>query len=524
MSNNVAKVFEDFTRGGFFLTLGNIVATAISAVAVLILARFLGPELYGLYSISTVIPFLLIWLTDLGINQGITKYAATLKAKGEEPRAVKLLLHGLSFKIVLGLAATGVCFFFSDLLAEQILRRPEVGPYVQMASILIILHVVLTTVNSAFVGLDKTLHNALVSDTEAGVKTIISLTLVIQGFGVIGALSGYVGGYIAADLVALLLLFKIFRSSTRHSDGQTINFQTSSTLLVRYGFPLYLSALIMGFTGQYQNILLAIFTSNEEIGNYRAALNFTSLVGIFSVPVATALVPAFSKIEQEGEASKRFFRLSVRYTSMAILPIVTLMTLYSNEIVRIIYGETYTSAAFFVSLSVFQFYLVGLGSLVLTSFFSALGETKTNLKVSLASSSALLVSAPILTGFFKIPGMIISFAISALISTIYGFSLAKSKFKVKIEMGKTVRIYLASLAPVIPLMALQRYLPPIGLYQVMFGVLAYIAMYLFITPLAKTITRDELESMKTILYKTRPLKILTKPFFYCEEKIMSLML
>ena len=55
------------------------------------------------------------------------------------------------------------------------------------------------------------------------------------------------------------------------------------------------------------------------------------------------------------------------------------------------------------------------------------------------------------------------------------------------------------------------------------GCLIYSISYAFLIPLTKTITVNELNDIKLAFYHTRLLRALTKPIFYCEEKILSLM-
>jgi len=522
MSDTLAKIAEDSTRGGFFLTLGNLVSNLVSAISVFIIARILGPELYGLYSISTVVPLLLLLFIDPGINQGLIKYSASLRVKGEEYRIPKLLFHGLSFKALFGLAAGLVCLIYSSEFARVILNRPEIAPFIQLASTLIIFQAIFETIGSAFIGMDRTEYSALIMNIQAGTKAAVSSLLVILGLGVIGALSGYIIGLIVASVIGISIFFyKIYRSLNRQRDNRDVNFSSNLKLLARYGLPLYLSALVGGFAYQYQSILLAIFTPNQDVGNYRAALNFTVVISTFSIPMATALLPAFSKMKPESEDIKKFFRLSVKYTSIIILPIATLMILYSNGIVGIIYGEDYATAPYFLSLSAIQYYLIGLGSLVLGSFFNGLGETKTSSKISLMGSFIFIAVSPALIWLFKVSGLIISSLVSSLAASLYGLSIAKSRFKVQIEAKKVIRIYLASLMPVIPLLLIQRILPSVGLYQMAIGATLYLAIYLITIPLARIVTKSELEETKTILYKIKPLKIITKPLFYCGEKILS---
>ena len=83
MTNDLFKVAEDSVRSSFFLISGTALSTVILAIGSILTGRFLGPELYGQYTLALVVSTLLLTFTDLGINQGITKFTASLKAKGE---------------------------------------------------------------------------------------------------------------------------------------------------------------------------------------------------------------------------------------------------------------------------------------------------------------------------------------------------------------------------------------------------------------------------------------------------------
>ncbi len=47
MTDELSQVTEDSARGGFFLFSGTAVSSIILAISVVLLGRFLGPELYG---------------------------------------------------------------------------------------------------------------------------------------------------------------------------------------------------------------------------------------------------------------------------------------------------------------------------------------------------------------------------------------------------------------------------------------------------------------------------------------------
>jgi hypothetical protein len=57
LNSKVFEVAEAGVRGGLFLFAGNTVATVILAVGSIVIARLLGPEGYGLYSVCLIVPF-----------------------------------------------------------------------------------------------------------------------------------------------------------------------------------------------------------------------------------------------------------------------------------------------------------------------------------------------------------------------------------------------------------------------------------------------------------------------------------
>jgi len=521
MLSDMSRVVEDSARGGFYLTLGNITSAIIQAISVFIIARILGSEQYGLYTISTIIPTLLLLFVNPGIDQGITKYSASLQTKGQKDRIAKLVAHGMLFKTTLATAAFAVCFIFSDQFAVHILNRPEATWYIQLASAMIIFQAIWTTTNSAFIGLDKTEYNALTTTTQATVKGIVAPLLVIMGLSITGALLGYVLSLLIASLLGIsLFIIKIYRP-LNHSNPSNEKFSNNLRMLMKYGLPLYLSTLIGGFALQYQNILLTIFTTNHEIGNFKAAMNFTVLVSSLAIPIATTLLPAFSKLETNNRDIKEFFEMAIKYTSMTILPVATILMLYAKEIVQIMYGQGYELASTFLSIYAIQFFLVGLGQFVLGSLFNGLGETKISLKTALINSIIIIALAPILTSLLRINGMIITIILASIISILYALHIAKARFNIELNRNTTIRIYTVTAISSIPILALQRIPLTSSLIQIILGTAIYLTTYLILIPTTKIITQPELEQIRTIIERIKPLKYLAHPIFYLGEKILS---
>jgi O-antigen/teichoic acid export membrane protein len=373
MADELTQIAQDSARGGFFLVSGTALATIIMAIAAILIARFLGPELYGQYALALVAPQLLYLFTDLGINQGITKFAAAQKSKDETSQIFSLIKHGLLIRATIGIAIFLINYTFAEQIASLLLQRPELAFYIQLASISILFQVIFTTTTSAFVGLDKTEYQALTTNIEATAKTIVSIALILIGFSITGAIIGYITGYMIAAIVGASLLIALMRSKNKTAP-KTSSFKTNATILFQYGTPLYISALLIGFLPLFKNMILALFTTDIAIGNYKAAINFAALLLALAGPITTILLPAFSKLNSTtNHKIKDFYKIANKYTSMIIIPVTILIITLSKEIVQIVYGTTYEFASLFLSIYCLIYFLVGIGYLTLPSLYNGVG-------------------------------------------------------------------------------------------------------------------------------------------------------
>lgn len=488
------------------------------------MAGLLGPELYGVYTLSMVIPFLLINVIDFGINAGVTHFCASLRAKGESQKIPRVLRSSFIFKLVLGIAIFSVCFLLSDTIAKYILNRSDIGIYIRLASTSIVFQVIFSTASSAFVGLDRMEYSALALNAQALVKAIVSPLLVLFGFSVVGALTGFVAGFLVAGLSSSFVLYWKFYRIFRVKGNNRENSNDPLRGLLTYGFPLYMSTILTTIVSQVQNIVLAIFVSDFDIGNFNASLNFVALLGALALPIATTLFPAFSKIDKNDPKLSSFFRLSVKYSSLLIVPSALLVTIFSNQITRIIYGGSFTSAGLFLSLHVTLYLLVGLGFQTLASFFNGLAETKTTFKLRLIIFLLFILTSPILTKFMSVPGLIASIILANSASTVYGAYVAKSQFKVDFGFSTLARIYLTSLLPVVPAILLVQLMPLSLFVNVLIGGLVYLSLYLVLLPVVGIVDKPELELVGKVAEKIPFLRYLVKPILRLECGIASILM
>ncbi len=520
MSEDLEKIVVDSARGTFFLATGNTISIIISAISVFIMARLLGAELYGAYTLSLTIPALFLLFIDIGINQALIHFSASLHSKDEEGRLVQILRYGILFKTLIALIIFSVALLFSDHLAIYVLNRPDYGIYIRLGSLSIIFQSIFNTAGAVFIGLNHAGYSAITTTIQALVKTTLSSLLVLLGFGVIGAIIGFVMSFVIAAIVSIALLFIKIYKPLNSSRDEVDSINPIKTML-SYSFPLYLSAILLGLSSQLQNIILSIFSSDTAIGNFKASINFVAFLLLLTNAVVMSLLPAFSKLYKDSGQTKTFFTLANKYTTLLIVPVTMMFMIFSEELVQIIYGSSYQSAPFLLSLSVIPFFLVGLGRFTLGVFFNGIGETKLTFKMKIVYFIVFIVLTPLLTKTYSVPGLIIAILLSDSIETILNAYVAKTRFQVQPNYNKVARIYLVAFTSAIPTLFIVRFLPLPILLTLLLGGLTYLFMYLTLTPIARIIDKPELERIIQLTNNIEFLKRLLKPIIAYELKIIT---
>lgn len=138
---------------GFFI--GNTLSTLILAIGSIAIARLLGSENYGVYSLSFIIPSMLVLFTSLGIDQSLIKYVSEYSSKKLYSSIREMFQASLLFKLIIGAAATITIYLLADAIASDLLNRPYMAPLIRIPSLLILFQALYTLCSNFFIGFDR---------------------------------------------------------------------------------------------------------------------------------------------------------------------------------------------------------------------------------------------------------------------------------------------------------------------------------------------------------------------------------
>jgi len=501
VEENLRDAMAEAVRGSIFLMSGNIISTAILSINSILLARLLGPDRYGLYSLSLALFSLLVVFSDMGIPPFLMRTMALLRGD-ERAKEIASFTVRISLSLSLLLSLIGVAI--AEPYSSYVLRRPDLCNYVRLAAIAIPFVTVCNLSSSILLGLGMSERSSTVPLFQSTSKFLVSTTLILSGLGIFGAVFGHLSGYIVAAIASLLLVRGFL---SRRASG-------SLSSMLSYSLPLHLSSIIAIAVNQYTTLLLSSFT-DFEIGNYYAAATFSSVLGVVTSSISPSLLSTFSRTLEGG--IERMFKLSVKYSSLLIVPITVSLMIFSVDFVKIFFGDKYILTPFYLSLFLLSYLLVGIGSLSIGPLLGSLGRTKVILIISSFGASIFLPLSYLLTNIYGITGIIIAQIFSSIASTSLSLLILRD-FRASIDIKSSIKVYVASIVSAVPVIAIGHFL--ISPLRIILLPL-YFLLYISLIPLI-LLEQADLEFLREVLSRIKLIGRIADLILSYERKIMEL--
>ena len=318
------------------------------------LTRQLGPERYGVFILAATLVAWVEWSISSLFSRTTIKFVGEA-ADWRPVGAAVAWLH-----LLIGTAAMLVVALLAGPLAT-LLHEPQLAGYLQLFSLDIPLFVLAQAHRNILVGIGAFRERALASAGRWISRLVLVVLLVQLGLSVTGAILGS----IAASVVELM----IARAYVRPSLWRPANFSVRP--LWGYALPLLVAALSLRLVDKIDLVSLkALGASAEAAGVYGAAQNLTLVPGIVALSFSPLVLSTFTRLIRSGDApaARQIARDAMRFV-IGLLPFAALVSGSAPEIVRLLFGPQFLSAASPLALLIFggvALLMISVASAILT--------------------------------------------------------------------------------------------------------------------------------------------------------------
>lgn len=310
----------------------SIIRKAVGLLIGVLLARYLGPQLYGelSYAIAFVLiisPIATLAMDSLSIRRIVQDFSSTNE------------VLGTSFKLMLG----GGIFAFIIAMAGIFLVRPEDRLTHWLVGILAAGNIV-----QAFIAIEYWFGSQMQWKFPVYAKNSAFLLISIVKIGLIilqAPLVAFAWASLAETAlgsVGLLIVYK-FRGYTWK------NWRFNRTIarsMLQDGWPLILSAFLTMVYQRIDQVMLGNMVGSIELGHYSVAVQLSEVWYFIPLAFCGAVFPAIVKAEAFSE-ELLYARLQKLYNLMAFITYIVAIPIafFADEIVKILFSAAYKDTA-----------------------------------------------------------------------------------------------------------------------------------------------------------------------------------
>ena len=331
---------EALQRMSLAMIAGIMGRLGLLALAVVV-GRSFGAEDFGAFTFATGLALVAGQLAALGwpalMNRLIPKFR-----EEQDWAALRGLLRGGNF-VVLGasVAASAIIFGVSLLGGELATSLRYAALLIPPFAFCILRRQQLAAFRKA--------HFGMLLEQGFGAVCTVLVFLILGGMALQATVITYAAATLLGTLIAALLVHRLAPGEIR---GQTPRYHIRAWMALSLPILIGMSSKLL--LGKTDILLLAPLSDLQETGLYGAAYRITYMLSFPQVVLMTIVTPALGEAFAKRKAGqvRRVVRLSLAFTAVTVLPLLLGVVLFSESILRIVFGEEFTGASLSLQLLV----------------------------------------------------------------------------------------------------------------------------------------------------------------------------
>lgn len=326
----------------FALVLGGTAfATGTGFLLKVLIGRNLGPGQLGIFGICYAFLTIVSMLADLGVRYSLINLASRAVNEENFTRARRLVAAGMLIKLVGGLLVALLGWLIAPTVAEHLLHKPQLTPFLQITSIGV-------AIWSLWDGLEGALQVRQKFSWGAGCRIILEFLRLVAFAALWGGFLGksltldrfmwlYFATPIAALLIGAVMVKKLFTRGPDSNEARIKKAELKELLVFSRGIFFYRSASIVLLF--MDSLMLTRYGILDEVGLYEAAKGLAFALLLVSESLQQVLLPKVNQIKTIAQI-KELVKKSGRYFAALFVSAMIWMAVASPFLA--LFGEAFT--------------------------------------------------------------------------------------------------------------------------------------------------------------------------------------
>ena len=502
MNNNeqtkVDQGLKLLVKSSIIVFIGLFFSKILLYVYRIIIARYFGPEVYGLFALSTAILGWFIAFSSFGLSEGILRYVSFYRGKKQNKKIRYIFKISLVTLIFSSIISGLLLFSLSEFISIAIFHNADLIIFLKIFSVIIPIALLSNIFLSTLRAFELISWHSFISNIlENAIKLIFLIFLIILGLKSQSIIFSYFSGFLAALLAAYFVckykiktVFEKFKLEKRIKKKVMTDFFS-------YSWPFMFITLVTFIFHWTDSFVIGYFKTASDVGFYNAAIPLISLFGVTSELFVRLFFPLITReyARKNILLIKELSKQVGKWIFILNLPLFIFIFLFPGAIINILFGEEYLVAS--SALRILSF--VGL--------FSTISFISVNL-INMAGKSKLiminLIIASIINLFLNIL-LIPKYGINgAAYATLFSNTLFYLTLSIQVKKmfnfipirRKIIKIFLISFIPTILLVFIKE-IVPLNLLSIILLGISFFLLYLFLIFITNCFDRNDIMILKS---------------------------
>ncbi|MDQ1275600.1 MAG: hypothetical protein QG610_1175 [Euryarchaeota archaeon] len=345
MSVNVSV--NRIVGGSGIILAGTFLGMLLDILIKKVMTSHLTPADFGTYSLALTVISITGAVATLGLNEGVPRYIAFFRGKQEEQKVHELIISAILMGLIAGLLAILVSpSLFQSLAGEGFDAQGKILSVIKILVFAVPFTILLNLTVAIYRGFDRTSVNMYFYNIIRPVSLL--------GFASAAVFFGAsLKGVVFADLISMVFTFGIMsvyfikKPPIKPERKLKFKFSEPTKQLIRYSFPLLITATLLNLMSWIDTIMLGYFKPAEVVGVYNAVYPIVGFLSLVIASMGYVYVPVASKLWglEKTQPVGSIYTVMTKWCFLLTFPIFALIFVYPELLITKLYGAEYVGGA-----------------------------------------------------------------------------------------------------------------------------------------------------------------------------------
>lgn len=478
-----------------------------------IVARYYGPEVYGMFSLGMMALGFFMTLSILGFSDGLARFISLYRGKRDINKIRYIFRASIKTLAVSSIVSAALIYFSSDYLAIEIFKNPELSAFLKIFAIAVPIGAVSSPLLSSLRAYEKITAFSLLYNVSQNVARILFLAvLILLGAGNITVALSYVAGYLATFVLSFYTVKAITPEVLEKPKLDRKKKRETFNSLISYSLPLVVSSMVFVFLTWTDSFLVGYFKGTEAVGIYNAAVPIAALLAIATEIFVQLFFPLINKEYAMNKKTmvKNLSKQVAKWILIINAPLFILLFLFPGTAINILFGPEYLPALHSLRILIFGTLLLSFLS-ISQHLISMVGKSKIILLdiilatiLNIVLNILLIPKGTILSldNSQGLTGASLSTTISYIFLSL--LLLIQSKYYLHIiPLRRKMLNALLSILPALILLSLMKMYVPINAITATALSIIFLILYIISLFILRALDKDDMEIISSIIKKLR---------------------